>query len=156
MRTKFFTSLALTGLFLTLLSSNCKKEDDPPTGPATAELISRTWKLTAETLQIGTNTPADTYAPLPACEKDDLLVIRSNTTYEKNEGAAKCAPGDPQIKETGSWSLLQSDTKIKFTVSPTVSRTADIIEVTATTLKLRITQTLPGGNSTLLSTYTAQ
>lgn len=48
-----------------------------------------------------------------ACEKDDLTIFRTNGTYETNEGPTKCSPSDPHINQTGTWSFLENETKMK-------------------------------------------
>jgi hypothetical protein len=155
MRKNTLFALALTGLSMALVSSKCKK-DDTPAGPGKAELMAKTWRMTAKTVQIGSGNPTDAFSVFGACEKDDLLVLRSNGTYEKNEGATKCAPTDPQIKETGGWSLIESNVKVKLSQSPTLSQTLEILEITTTSMKLKQATSSPSGNITTIDTYVAQ
>ncbi len=53
----------------------------------------------------------------PDCKSDDQYVFRVNATYERNEGAAKCAPTDPQIIATGTWNFLIRETRIQLTMT---------------------------------------
>jgi hypothetical protein len=143
-----YLSIALMAV---LTFSACKKDDPAP--PTKTELISRNWKITAMTGTFPPLPTADLYAQLQACEKDNILKMSSNGTYTLDEGATKCAPTDPQIVETGSWSFSNNETKITV-----MSETFDIVSLSATTLVLKQDVAAGGGipAGTINLTLTAQ
>ena len=60
------------------------------------------------------------------CQKDNYYQFNSDGAYQLNDGPTKCAPTDPQIIETGTWSFLDNETKLQLvktgSLSPDVFR----------------------------------
>jgi hypothetical protein len=60
------------------------------------------------------------------CQKDNYYQFNSDGAYQLNDGPTKCAPTDPQIIETGTWSFLENETKLQLvktgSLSPDVFR----------------------------------
>ena len=142
----------MTGCIL----SSCKKSETAAPTPLTkTQLISaKSWKLTAVTVKKNNDAPVDEFLDYDACEKDDLYTYRANNTYEANEGATKCNPSANQIRATGTWAFTTNETKLSTTVGTFVN-IYDLVELTATTLKVRETS-VDGATYISDYTYTAQ
>jgi hypothetical protein len=160
----------LSLLFLAALAlGSCKKNNDntpaTPTSSKTDLLTAKSWRITADkttsTTSISpTSTTTDNYAASPSCERDNFIKFNTNKTAVYDEGATKCSTSDPQT-ESAAWDFNSDATKLTLT-DPSGSGLAvqeDILELTATTLRLRITSsyTLSGitATSTQETTYTA-
>ena len=127
-----------------VLISSCKKDDEPKISKTEllAGTTSKSWIQIA-----GKENGSDEFSSLPTCYKDDILVFRTDKSYEWNEGATKCDPGDPQVYITGNWAFKSDETVIQLREGE-----ARINELTATTL--RITYVLDG--DTYEQTFTAK
>ena len=144
----FHLSIALMAV---LTFSACKKDNPAP--PTNTELISRNWKITAVNGTFPPLPSVDLYAQLPACEKDNVVQVKSDGTYLVDEGSTKCAPTDPQTVETGNWSFTNNETKLNI-----LGESFDIISLSATTLVLKQDRAASGGlpAGTVNLTLTAQ
>jgi hypothetical protein len=60
---------------------------------------------------------SDYFNSFDPCSKDDLLVLSSDYTYERKEGASRCNKSDPEVYESGNWKLEGENTKLVFTSS---------------------------------------
>jgi hypothetical protein len=124
--------------FIILIS--CHKDENTNTAKTKTELLTTgTWKYIGATINPaydyygdGTLT-TNIFDIMKACERDDFETYNTNGTWEYNEGPTKCDPSYPQIFSL-PWSLAANETKLF--VGP-VEHT--ILELTATTLKLRYT-----------------
>jgi hypothetical protein len=132
-----------------LIMFSCTHKSDPQ--PSQATLLVGTWKLTALT---GNNQ--DAYSTLQDCEKDNLTIFGKDGTYTENEGATKCNQTDPQVIQTGTWSLIENASKLKISYPDGTSDIFMLTAITSTSLKLTSTQTFNGQNITLVATYTKQ
>lgn len=141
-----FKLLPFLALVVVLVS--CSK-DDPKTSKT--DLISKTWKTTSFTIG-----GQDVFSLYDACEKDNLVIIAKDGKYKEDEGLTKCNPADPQIIDSGTWSFLENETKLKIVYSDSSSETYTITELTSTTLKLSITDTSSGTSVTGVVTLVAQ
>ena len=78
------------------------------------------------------------------CLKDNIFTIAANDTYTIDEVAVVC---DPSSAWSGSWELIENDSKLKFTPDgggdPLIFT---LIDVNSTTLKVSyaLTDPLPG------------
>ena len=158
----------LSLLFLAALAlGSCKKNDDnapaTPTSSKTDLLTAKNWRITADktTNTVGTySTVDDDYATSPACERDNFLKFNTNKKATYDEGATKCDSSDPQTA-SAAWDINSDGTKLTLT-DPSgtgLVEQKDILELTATTLRLRITSSYTAGGITATSssetTYTA-
>jgi hypothetical protein len=136
----FFSALILTGM------GACKKNDS--VAKSKTELITLdSWKLVKSEAKTGTGAWVDQTAMFSACEKDDNFLLRTNGSYELNEGPTKCAPADPQIYDTGTWSFQTNETELKTT--STGSSGSDIFAIEQLTeTRLTITSTTVSGGTT--------
>lgn len=113
---------------LVILAFSCKKNDPAPV-PTNADLISKTWKLTAATLN-GT----DAFALLPDCIKDNLFIYTKSGNFTEDEGLTKCNVSDPQIIGTAKWSFPSSST-LNLLYPDGTAQTFTIIQLTTSILK---------------------
>ena len=95
MKKIFFACLPLLFIF------SCKKEK------ATCDLnntnLVGSYKLTAATHKAtASSTPVDIFALSDACDKDNVIVLNANGTYNYKDEGLKC---DPPSDDTGAWSL---------------------------------------------------
>ncbi len=99
-------------LLLLCMSTGCSKSSSSSSaGSKTDLLTTQDWVLTVmQHKAVSASVWTDDFASLSSCVKDNRVVFRPNNTYESNEGATKCNVSDPQIWETGSWSLTQNET----------------------------------------------
>lgn len=94
-------------LFISLFTISCKKEE---TVKSTIELLTnaseKTWKLKDATIKLSQDTKLSIIGSRPLCETDNLLILKSNLTYDFTEGATKCRTTDPDFIIRGlEWSL---------------------------------------------------
>lgn len=98
-----FTVAILTVLFF----SQCRKKDDQPNRIDKAYLINKKWNITSATvtpgIDIGQGPVTDLLAVMPACFRDNFIVLKDNGTGTEDEGGDKC----PDSNQTRSfnWSM---------------------------------------------------
>lgn len=142
--------LLLATLAITCVVSACKKDDDKPKSK-TDLLTAKNWKITsAVSTEVGANgqtITTDNYASADACDKDDYLKFQADKKLIISQGAVKCDPTDDQ-EATGGWDLNSDQTKLTISdpTSSTLALQADILELTAATLKVKYSE---GSGSTL-------
>lgn len=139
--TKFITVLlAIFGFaFLSTLES-CSKDEDPAVDPTKTELVSSSgWILNAATVDYGTGTPFDLYALMDACNKDDILFLKSDKSVVTDAGAIKCDPSEPQTEDSGTWAFGNNETTLILTDSGDVSEVV-IKTLSSTELKIEFTE----------------
>jgi hypothetical protein len=146
MKTQKLLGLSLIALSIAIAS--CKDKNDDVV-IARSVLVQKTWKMTDEVETIGTTT-TNTFASIPSCSKDDLTILRANGLGEFNEGPTKCSALDPQIDPI-TWSLTTNDTKLVLDGFP-----MDIVELSATTLKVTLDFSSGGTVYKTTNTFTAQ
>jgi hypothetical protein len=140
---------------LTVMVINCKK--DANSVVSRKDLLSgKTWIMTAETISPAMNVNGtlitDFYSQEPSCTKDDIAKLNSNGTYTLEEGQTKCSANDPQVYETGTWTLSSDESVLVLTSNGTVTN-AKIQELTASKLVVIEEETLNSIKYTLTSTY---
>ena len=143
-------------LLATLALGSCKKNDDTsPASPSKADLLTaKNWRVTADktTTTIGTNasTTEDNYASAPACERDDFIKFGTDKTATYNEGADKCSIYAPQTT-TLNWAFNSDETELVYSEPNGGGGFAiqhKILELTASTLRIRITSSSSSGSVT--------
>ena len=144
--------LMITGITTTL---SCKKDKDEATVKTKTELLTTgSWKLTSYT-----STPAydwygngvyatDILAALNPCEADGFDTYEITGILEINEGALKCDPMDPQTF-TATWGFTDNENKIVYDGFDEYL----LVELTATTMRLRQTFVENGVSYTHYETY---
>lgn len=126
-------------LFLVLLTANsCKKKNDQKS--KTQLITERDWRISELKEKTSpSSTWNDLLAGEPACNRDDRYVFKINNSYEGNEGPTKCNSGDPQIINTGTWALIDSETR--FSID---GQNYTILELTSSKLSLELSETISG------------
>ena len=160
-------TLALLFAFALGLAGCSKKADDPtPTTPPlsakTTLLITPKWRITAIVGALtfgGQTTTTDSYANLPTCRRDDFSKFSADLTVAQDEGATRCTQTDPQTR-AGTWSFNAAETQLTVidpskpvgTTGQTV--TADLLQLTSTTLVVKTTTTQTTSGITIVTTAT--
>jgi hypothetical protein len=131
-------------LFLLLLGvvslCACKKNNETsPEASRTELLTAKSWRLSAATITAGTSK-TDEYATAQACERDNFIKFNTNKSVVVDEGPTRCDPADMQT-QTSTWDFNNDQTKLTIPVYAGVSIAADIVELSATTLHVRYTDT---------------
>ncbi len=130
------------------------KDDDNTTKTKTELLTTGTWKYTAAIINPAYDYYGDGIAAtnlfsiMKDCEKDDFEVYKTNGTWEYNEGPTKCDASYPQVFSL-PWSFADNETKLLLGGDEHT-----ILELNATTLKLRYTFDDAGVIYTEEDTYT--
>ncbi len=93
-------------LFITLLG--CQKEEADP--KSTLELLTnntqKSWKLADGLIKLDEQSQLSILGTRPVCETDNLLILKSDKTYDVTEGATKCNLADPNvIISSANWSI---------------------------------------------------
>ena len=128
-----------------------------PTEVKTALLVGKSWAWTGYTLALGSAAATDQYSSLAACKKDNIVKFTADGKYSEDEGATKCNASDPQIAESGTWIFSNNLTAITVTPTGQSFKVAQLLELTATTLKIYDNSlTVNGVNYTYTYTYTAK
>ena len=162
---KYFSSFLLSLSLLFTLAGCGKKSDPTPTPTFSANTVTLTapkWRITAIVGTFtfaGQTTTTDGYSGLASCQKDNFLKFNTDFTAISDEGATKCSSSAAQSKQ-GTWSFNKAETQITI-VDPSVPAgstgntiTADILQLTATTMQLKTTNTQTSGGYTVVSTAT--
>lgn len=137
---KTLLALAALGLF----TAACQKSE---TGlSATEKMVVGKWRLTyakSFTVFNGTvSTSIDMLAAMDSCMRDDLTDLRSDHTYNMDQGNNLCFPMFPKEVRWGTWKLADNDQKLLFTLdSPSQVTTNRILELTSTRMKLYVDTT---------------
>ena len=140
--TKLNFALAILLSIITL--SACKK--DKQTDNKYEQLIGKKWKIVSIT-EDGKEVLASKFTP---CVIDDYFVFSPNNTYSNNEGISKCNPGDPQVKDVGSWSIDGDVLYMQSNALP-IKSSVNIKELTSS--KMVLLHTNYSANSIEIKTY---
>lgn len=143
MRSSLFLSSAAI-LFLGFTA--CKKSDKTNSSKTVAN-VSGSYKLTALTATQG-GTSFNLYDSLPACEKDNLIVLNANGSAQFVDAGTACNP--PQ-DSTGAWHLSANADSIYMG-----NDAAYINSFDGKTLKLTTDQKISGFTVTAMTTLTKQ
>lgn len=122
-------------LVFVVLFFSCQKENEPES--KTSLLTAKAWKF----IKIETKTDNlpwfDEIPFMPACERDDELLFKTDGSCLYSEGATKCNPMDSDIIDEVRWSFVDNETKIDFDggvfVIEKLDHTQFIISATETT-----------------------
>lgn len=105
------TALSIQSIFLFLLSlatlSSCKKEKPEPVD-LTIQTLSGSYKLGAWTYKLNNQPEEDMMVLMDACEKDNIVTLKTDKTYNSVDAGVQCAPPE---NYDGDWDL-PSKTKI--------------------------------------------
>lgn len=113
------------GVFLVFISAmlsvalyiSCQASEENKTKKFTS-FTNKSWRLQALYVapavdwDLDGKKETDILAVLEDCEKDDLLILRSDKVVVRNAGKIKCDEEDDQEKQTGVWSFNQGSKKL--------------------------------------------
>lgn len=148
----FISKISLSLLLASTLFASCNNnknsapQPQPEPKPKTAQemLTAKSWKMTAgtaKTVFMGQTSNQDIMAMMESCEKDNIEKYLANGNFTNDEGATKCDPADPQTFDSGTWQLLENNTKLKRIYGANDTETLDVISLSETTMKLRMKTT---------------
>jgi hypothetical protein len=109
----------LAGLGLVVILASCKKDKAEEDCSITKNNLAGVYKITAVKYKLSASAPEqDLFALMEACEKDDLLKLNNNGTYNYTDVGTFCSPSGTN---SGTWSVngntLQSDGIITGTIT---------------------------------------
>lgn len=150
---KLLALFSVSALMIIVLS--CSKDSEQ--APTRAQLLTRNWKQT-DLLASQSGLPAVSVFDMffEACDKDNIWQFKSDGTFIVVEGATKCNSTDPDTVTTGTWQLIENDTKIILDDASEPAQTLNIVELTSSSLRLTGTETINGAAVTATAVFTAQ
>jgi hypothetical protein len=102
MKTKHYT---LGFLLLTILCISCQKKPEDTCVTSVAS-ISGAYKLTTLQYKLNASAPAQDYLVfMDACEKDDIITLKTDGTYTYQDAGTVCTPNG---SDNGTWTLSGS------------------------------------------------
>ena len=147
-------SIAFLLIITCIITFSCKKDKKETTVKTKTELLTTgTWKFTAAVITPAYdyygdgNSVTDIFSIMKPCEKDDYEIYKTNGIWEYHEGPTTCYPLNPQ-EFSDSWHFAANETKLVVGTDE-----ISILELTATTLKLRYTFEDAGVTYTEEDTY---
>ncbi|MDH7462279.1 lipocalin family protein [Chitinophagaceae bacterium 26-R-25] len=153
-----FTKRAVLVILAVAVIVGCKKDDKNNGSSKTQLITSGNWKVTSDYYDPAVDwdgdghTENEVFSLYSACDKDDILVFKTDGSLTFDEGASKCDPSDPQVIETTSWKFSNNETVLL--VGPSGSETSvQLLELSSTTLKIKVPFTAQGVNYTETTTY---
>lgn len=156
-------------LLATTFAVSCKK-DDKKNGNGNNNsnlskyeiLTSDKWKVTEASLDPDASEENINFLDgIDDCQKDNYYSFNTSGSITMDEGATKCASGDPQTKTDGSWTLNADTTRILLLETSITQGfgdlSADIVTFNETTLRLKkdTSITLIPGNPPLTGKFYA-
>ena len=151
------TSLFVAVAALILSFGSCSKDDNENGGSGSASkttlLTNGGWIIQSIINTQGTNSQ-DEFDYFDACEKDDITIFNSNSSITWDEGATKCDPSDSQSFTEDAWALVSNETKLSFIYDGGGSDIMDIVTLSSSELKLRLTYDDPSSNDDIVTTIT--
>lgn len=128
-------NVVLSCMVFTVVLSACNKHADYiPREELISSKSSKGWKTTAILIN-----DENIFDIQDDCDRDDIQHFFADGKYEADEGASKCDPDDPQIFFTGTWALIDGDTKF-VTIADGIVDTADVIRLTNNNFDIRTTE----------------
>ncbi len=130
-----------------ILLFSCKKDKSADNGSSCSKTLaglSGSYKLiAAQYRSSATATPVDYYAQMEACEKDDILTLKSDGTYQYSDAGTPCTD---QATDHGTWQVsgntLTSDGVLHGTIGSYDCKTLVYYIDNALTIGDRITFTM--------------
>jgi hypothetical protein len=149
--------LLLVAFSITAVITGCKKDDSPnPPTPTKKDLISRQWIQTDLIATIGTLSESVYDSEFADCEQDNIFYFKPDGTFTITENTTKCNPADPDLVTSGTWKLVENDTKIEIDPATEDPEILDILELTATSFKGSVRDNSTGIDILLTGIYTAK
>ncbi|NLR77569.1 hypothetical protein [Chitinophaga eiseniae] len=105
-------TLFAVAILMVLFFSQCRKKDDQPGGIDKSYLINKKWNIAAATvtpgIDMGQGPVTDLLAVMPACFRDNFIVLKENGTGTEDEGGDKCPDSDQT--RSFNWSMTADGT----------------------------------------------
>ena len=139
---KMYTFLGVA-LLTGLIAASCHKSSGSTA--ITMQSLSASYKITASSALVE-GVSFNTYDSIPACEKDDVLKLNADSTYNYEDLGVSC---NPNGSYTGFWSLSGSTIDLDSTFFT-------IKSFTGTTLVLSTSDTVSGIPVVATETLTKQ
>lgn len=149
----------LTVLAVILFTAGCNKSTDSPSG-AKAILTSGKWQITGGTVSLSypgiPTITQDVKDIFQSCILDNYTIFKTDGTGTTDEGATKCDPSDPQVKDAdGHWALQDNDTKLVLNDPASgITVTCNILQLNDAGMKLQATITNQGATSNTTYIFT--
>jgi hypothetical protein len=130
-------------VLLLLLVSGCTHQQlvqqPVPEHSATSKLImNKRWlEADVKVMQHPDTTARDITLQFPAHERDDVLILLEDGTYQYDEGATRHHPSHQQVFVKGTWQLDEPKKMLYLTANGSIN-TYEILEVTDSTLVLKL------------------
>lgn len=106
-QTAFSTLMPMALLIISLTTlSSCKKDKDE-TPAVTIQNLAGSYKLGAMTYKDGNQPEVDLMVLMDACEKDNIMTLKTDKTYNNVDAGVQCVPPD---NYSGDWDLPSSTT----------------------------------------------
>lgn len=141
---KYIMLLLLFSAFAFVSCKKDKSEDEKE--PTKKELLSNKWKVSDIQDAAGNsyiNVPIDQIG----CLKDNVFTFQANNTYIIDKIC------DPITASSGTWALIENESKIEFTQAGSDPLVVTLVDVNTTTLKISYELTdipLPGTYTIIL------
>jgi hypothetical protein len=151
MKKQFF--FLIPAIVLALFVSSCGKDEEPPVVKTKTQLLTQSsWRFksaSASGIDISNQAP-----PFDPCRKDNILTFTAAGAGTIDEGATKCAGGDPQTSPV-TWSFLSSETMLRISAPlfPNTGNDFTLVSLSETELVVSIGYAPPVG-ATILVTIT--
>jgi len=137
-------------LILLIGLNSCKKNSDN-LDQNTYYITNQNWTISTirqYTTSIGW---IDIFSSLAVCQKDNILIFKSDNSYIWDSGPIKCDSSDPQIVDYGNWSFSSNRTKLSTTSANGTSMTSDIYLLDDLNL-ITVIQYISGNDTTITET----
>lgn len=141
----------IPAIILALFVSSCGKDENPPAPKTKTELLTQgTWKFKSASAA-GTDV-SNQAPPFNACRKDNILTFTAAGAGTIDEGATKCASGDPQTSPV-TWSFLSNETMLRVSVPlfPNTGNDFTLVSLSETELVVSIGYAPPVGATILVT-----
>ncbi len=129
--------LLLLALLAASSLSACKKDKEDAKPKTKSEIIvDKKWRINAATASFTANGRPTTQDLLPFiddCEKDNFTTYKGDKSFVDDNGPTKCDPTDSQT-QNGTWDLSSDQSKILITYPGQSTETANLTELTGTTM----------------------
>jgi Lipocalin-like domain len=133
-----------------LIIGSCKKE----VVVSRTQLLSRDWQQTDLIASIAGSAPTSVFTTvMDACVRDNIWQFKADGTYSVSEGASKCNAADPDIATTGTWQLIDNDSKLVIDDVNELPQTFTITELTSASLKITGTEIIQGNSVTATAVF---
>ena len=142
--------------FCSILLYSCTKKEIPAPKAEVALLVNKKWQITSKSTKDRSGFfRSDEYQLLPAYEKDNYYLFRSDSTYEYNDNVNTRPELSSKILDAGTWKLINGNTNLELhsTIFATTYNPSKIIELSEN--KLSLQTDYPGDHSTVWMTYKA-